>query len=67
VHRWMTITGVDVWSVVGGFEQFARPRNWWPIWVCIRKVDSPGIKRAIHGHLTKSGRAQTRGMLVEAA
>ena len=68
VARLMTVPGVDVTAVsivaaVGGFSRFDDPDR---LEAYLRLILQSGNGPAIHGRITKAGRAQARGMLVEA-
>ena len=73
VRRLMTIPGVDavvgvsVVAAVGDFGRFASAEKLVAYLGLHPKIRQSGNQPASHGHITKSGRAQTRGMLVEAA
>ena len=69
----MTIPGVDVIvavsiiAAVGDFSRFDSPDKLVAYLGLHPKVRQSGNSPAIHSHITKTGRASTRGMLVEAA
>ena len=73
VRRLMTIPGVDVIvavsiiAAVGDFSRFESPDRLVAYLGLHPKVRQSGNSPAIHSHITKTGRASTRGMLVEAA
>jgi transposase len=73
VARLMTIPGVDVTvalsvvAAVGDFSRFASPDRLVSYLGLNPKVRQSGDGPAIHGRITKAGRSQARGMLVEAA
>lgn len=73
VRRLMTIPGVDVIvavsiiAAVGDFSRFESPDKLVAYLGLHPKVRQSGNSPAIHSHITKTGRASTRGMLVEAA
>ncbi|MFC9550367.1 transposase [Rhodococcus sp. NPDC056960] len=73
VRRLMTVPGVDavvglsVVAAVGDFVRFASAEKLVAYLGLHPKIRQSGNQPASHGHITKSGRAQTRGMLVDAA
>src|SRR5574340_11270 len=73
VRRLMTIPGVDavvamsVVAAVGDFHRFATADKLVAYLGLHPTVRQSGGRVATHGRITKAGRAQTRGMLVEAA
>ncbi len=73
VARLMTIPGVDVTvavsvvAAVGDFSRFSSPDRLVSYLGLNPKVKQFGDSPAVHGPITKSGRAQARRMLVEAA
>lgn len=73
VRRLMTIPGVDVivaisiLAAVGDFTRFPSADKLVAYLGLHPKIRQSGGAPAIHSHITKTGRAQTRGMLVEAA
>jgi len=73
VARLMTIPGVDaivalsIVAAVGDFSRFASPDKLVSYMGLNPKVRQSGDGPATHGRITKAGRAQARGMLVEAA
>lgn len=73
VRRLMTIPGVDVVvavsiiAAVGDFSRFGSADKLVAYLGLHPKICQSGNSPAIHSHITKTGRAQTRGMLVEAA
>jgi transposase len=73
VARLMTIPGVDVAvavsvvAAVGDFSRFGSPDKLVAYLGLNPTVRQSGNGPAIHGRITKAGRSQARGMLVEAA
>lgn len=73
VARLMTIPGVDVTvavsvvAAVGDFARFSSPDKLVSYLGLNPKVRQSGDSPAVHGRITKAGRGQARGMLVEAA
>ena len=73
VRRLMTIPGVDaavalsVVAAVGEFTRFRSPEKLVAYFGLHPRVRQSGGRPAMHGPITKAGRAHTRGMLVEAA
>ena len=73
VLRLMTIPGVDATvalslvAAVGDFRRFRRPEQLVSYLGLNPRVKQSGGKVATHGKITKQGRANARGMLVEAA
>lgn len=73
VARLMTIPGVDVTvavsvvAAVGDFSRFSSPDKRVSYLGLNPKVRQSGNGPAVHGRITKAGRSQARGMLVEAA
>lgn len=73
VARLMTVPGVDVTvavsvvAAVGDFSRFASPDKLVSYLGLNPKVRQSGDSPAVHGRITKAGRSQARGMLVEAA
>jgi transposase len=73
VTRLMTVPGIDVCvavsvvAAVGDFARFTDPNQLVSYLGLHPKVRQSGGKGASHGHITKAGRSQARGMLVEAA
>jgi len=73
VARLMTIPGVDVTvavsvvAAVGDFSRFPSPDKLVAYLGLNPKVRQSGNSPAMHGRITKAGRSQARGMLVEAA
>ncbi|HEY9555339.1 MAG TPA: IS110 family transposase [Acidimicrobiales bacterium] len=73
VARLMTIPGVDVTvavsvvAAVGDFSRFASPDKLVAYLGLNPRVRQSGNAPAVHGRITKAGRSQARGMLVEAA
>lgn len=73
VARLMTIPGVDaltaisVVAAVGDFTRFGSPGKLVSYLGLNPKVRQSGNSPAIHGHISKAGRSQVRGVLVEAA
>jgi len=73
VRRLMTIPGVDmavaisIVATVGEFSRFASPDKLVSYFGLNPKVRQSGGLPAVHGNISKQGRAYARGMLVEAA
>jgi transposase len=73
VKRLMTIPGVDatvalsIVAAAGDFRRFRRPEQLVSYLGLNPRVRQSGGQPASHGRITKQGRAQARGMLVEAA
>lgn len=73
VRRLMTIPGVDaitaisVVAAVGDFSRFPSPDRLVSYFGLNPKVRQSGNSAPVHGRITKAGRAQVRGVLVEAA
>jgi transposase len=73
VARLMTIPGIDaivaisIVAAVGDFARFGGPDRLVSYMGLNPKVRQSGASPATHGRITKAGRAQARGMLVEAA
>jgi transposase len=73
VRRLMTIPGVDatvalaIVAAVGDFGRFSSPQRLVSYLGLNPRVRQSGGQPAQHGRITKQGRAQARGMLVEAA
>lgn len=73
VRRLMTIPGVDaitavaVVAAVGDFSRFRSPDRLVSYFGLNPKVRQSGNSAPVHGRITKAGRAQVRGVLVEAA
>lgn len=73
VARLMTIPGVDaltaisIVAAVGDFTRFGSPGKLVSYLGLNPKVRQSGKSPASHGHITKAGRSQVRGVLVEAA
>jgi transposase len=73
VHRLMTIPGVDaiaavsLVAAVGQFSRFSSPDKLVAYFGLHPKVRQSGNSPPVHGRIAKTGRAQARGMLVEAA
>jgi len=73
VLRLMTIPGVDMAvavslvATVGDFSRFSSPNKLVSYFGLNPKVRQSGGLPAVHGHISKQGRAYARGMLVEAA
>jgi transposase len=73
VHRLLTISGVNVTvaisliAAIGQIERFPSPQKLVSYFGLNPSVRQSGLAPARHGHITKIGRAQARGMLVEAA
>ena len=73
VRRLMTIPGIDVIvaisiiAAVGDFARFESADKLVAYLGMHPKIRQSGNSPAIHSHITKTGRAQSRGMLVEAA
>ena len=54
-------------ATVGDFSRFASPNKLVSYFGLNPKVRQSGGLPAVHGHISKQGRAYARGMLVEAA
>jgi transposase len=73
VARLMTVPGIDsivalsILAAVGDFGRFSSPDKLVSYLGLNPKVRQSGVSPASHGRITKAGRAQARGMLVEAA
>src|SRR6266542_2891733 len=73
VKRLLTIPGVDrtvalsLVAAIGEVERFASPRRLVSYLGLDPRVRQSGNQPARHGRISKQGRAQARGMLVEAA
>ena len=73
VRRLMTIPGVDAISAisiiaaVGDFTRFSSPDKLVACFGLNPTVRQSGNSAPVHGRITKAGRAQVRGVLVEAA
>jgi len=73
VRRLITIPGVDatvalsILAAVGDFDRFSSPQRLVSYLGLNPRVRQSGNQPAAHGRITKQGRAQARGMLVEAA
>ena len=73
VHRLLTISGITVTvaisliAAIGQIDRFASPQKLVSYFGLNPSVRRSGLAPARHGHITKIGRAQARGMLVEAA
>jgi transposase len=73
VARLMTVPGIDVAvaisivAAVGDFARFSSPDKLVSYLGLNPKVRQSGDSPAVHGRITKAGRSQARGMLVEAA
>lgn len=73
IARLMTIPGVDiavamsVVAAVGDFGRFPSPDKLVSYVGLNPRVRQSGNSPAVHGRITKAGRSQARGMLVEAA
>jgi transposase len=73
IARLMTVPGIDVAvavsivAAVGDFSRFDDPNKLAAYLGLNPKVRQSGNGPAIHGRITKAGRSQARGMLVEAA
>ena len=73
VARLMTVPGIDVavaisiLAAVGDFSRFDDPNRLVSYLGLNPRVNQSGNSRAKHGRITKAGRSQARGMLVEAA
>src|SRR3546814_11711058 len=69
----MTIPGVDVTvavsvvAAVGDFSRFASPDKLVAYLGLNPRVRQSGNAPAVHGRITKAGRSQARGLLVESA
>lgn len=73
IARLMTVPGIDVHAAmsvvaaVGDFGRFSTPEQLVSYLGLHPSVRQSGDRPAVHGRITKAGRAQARGMLVEAA
>jgi transposase len=73
VRRLMSIPGVDaavalaIVAAVGDFSRFRSPEKLVAYFGLHPRVRQSGGRPAMHGPITKAGRAHTRGLLVEAA
>lgn len=73
IARLMTIPGIDVTvamsivAAVGDFSRFEDPNRLVSYLGLNPTVRQSGSGPAVHGRITKAGRSQARGMLVEAA
>ena len=73
VARLMTIPGVDaiagmaIVAAVGDFHRFDDPDRLVAYVGLNPKVRQSGNSAPVHGRISKAGRAQVRGVLVEAA
>jgi transposase len=73
VARLMTVPGINVTvaasiiAAVGDFSRFESPDRLVAYLGLNPRVRQSGNSPAVHGRITKSGRGQARGMLVEAA
>lgn len=73
VTRLMTVPGIDVIvamsivAAVGDFARFEDPNQLVSYLGLNPRVRQSGNGPAVHGRITKAGRAQARGMIVEAA
>ncbi len=73
VARLMTVPGIDVavavsvLAAVGDFSRFDDPNRLVSYLGLNPRVRQSGDRAASHGRITKAGRSQARGMLVEAA
>ena len=73
VARLMTVPGIDVIvavavvAAVGDFARFDDPDKLVAYLGLNPRVKQSGNTAAVHGRITKAGRAQARGMIVEAA
>ena len=73
VRRLMTIPGVDaiaaisIVAAVGDFSRFSSPDKLVAYFGLNPKVRQSGNSAPVHGRISKAGRAQARGVLVEAA
>jgi len=73
IARLMTVPGIDVAvamsvvAAVGDFSRFSSPDKLVSYLGLNPRVRQSGDGPAVHGRITKAGRAQARGMLVEAA
>ncbi|MCP4304790.1 MAG: IS110 family transposase, partial [bacterium] len=73
VARLMTVPGIDVavaisiLAAVGDFSRFDDPNRLVSYLGLNPRVHQSGDRAASHGRITKAGRSQARGMLVEAA
>lgn len=73
ITRLMTVPGIDVTvamsvvAAVGDFSRFETPQQLVSYLGLNPRVSQSGNAPAKHGRITKAGRSQARGMLVEAA
>lgn len=73
VARLMTVPGIDVAvavsivAAVGDFARFDEPNKLVAYLGLNPRVRQSGNGAAVHGRITKAGRSQARGMIVEAA
>ena len=73
IARLMTVPGINVTvamsvvAAVGDFSRFETPDRLVSYLGLNPKVNQSGDRPATHGRITKAGRAQARGMMVEAA
>jgi transposase len=73
VRRLMTIPGIDaiaaisIVAAVGDFSRFTSPDKLVSYFGLNPKVRQSGNAAPVHGRISKAGRAQARGVLVEAA
>ena len=73
VRRLMTIPGVDaiaavsIVAAVGDFSRFSSPDKLVAYFGLNPKVRQSGNSAPVHGRISKAGRSQARGVLVEAA
>jgi transposase len=73
IARLMTVPGINVTvamsivAAVGDFARFESPDRLVSYLGLNPKVSQSGNRPAAHGRITKAGRAQARGMMVEAA
>jgi len=73
IARLMTVPGINVTvamsivAAVGDFSRFESPDRLVSYLGLNPKVNQSGNRAAKHGRITKAGRAQARGMMVEAA
>lgn len=73
IARLMTVPGINVTvamsvvAAVGDFSRFESPDRLVSYLGLNPKVSQSGNRAANHGRITKAGRAQARGMMVEAA
>lgn len=73
IERLMTVPGVNITvamsivAAVGDFSRFESPDRLVSYLGLNPRVSQSGNRPAAHGRITKAGRAQARGMMVEAA